>query len=280
MSAVETPPPEAPTGRRCPRCGSELTPEQEWCLHCGADVGTRIAARAGLARRRSRSSACCSRSRRDRARPRARRARRRRRAGRPPPPRRPTPDRPTPTAAPAHRGTPRRSRPRSRRPPTDGHARHPAGDRRLARGQGRAGRSCSSPPRPAGGRRRRARTSSPARASPVGILNSDDYSSLEPGHWVVFSGQYDSQRAADAGADRPLRRRSPAATSATSCRQLPAAAPPRADDAPALARPPGAPGADRRVRERVALDVARGGRRDRPSTGISAAIEPASAPRS
>ena len=32
---------------------------------------------------------------------------------------------------------------------------------------------------------------------PVGILNSDEYSSLEPGRWVVFSGQYDSQRAAD-----------------------------------------------------------------------------------
>ena len=32
---------------------------------------------------------------------------------------------------------------------------------------------------------------------PVGILDSDDYSSLEPGRFVVFSGQYDSQRAAD-----------------------------------------------------------------------------------
>ena len=32
---------------------------------------------------------------------------------------------------------------------------------------------------------------------PVGILESDDYSSLEPGRFVVFSGQYDSQRAAD-----------------------------------------------------------------------------------
>ena len=30
----------------------------------------------------------------------------------------------------------------------------------------------------------------------VGILNSDDYSSLNPGYWVVFSGQYDTQSAA------------------------------------------------------------------------------------
>ena len=32
---------------------------------------------------------------------------------------------------------------------------------------------------------------------PVGILDSNGYSSLEPGHFVVFSGQYDSKRAAD-----------------------------------------------------------------------------------
>ena len=32
---------------------------------------------------------------------------------------------------------------------------------------------------------------------PVGLLSSDGYSSIEPGKWVVFSGQYDSKRAAD-----------------------------------------------------------------------------------
>jgi hypothetical protein len=34
---------------------------------------------------------------------------------------------------------------------------------------------------------------------PVGLLNSDLYSSLEPHKWVVFSGQYDSRRAANQG---------------------------------------------------------------------------------
>ena len=34
---------------------------------------------------------------------------------------------------------------------------------------------------------------------PVGILDSDDYGSLQPGRFVVFSGQYDSRRAADQG---------------------------------------------------------------------------------
>lgn len=46
MSSVETPPPTpsaAPAPRTCPRCGATLTPDQEWCLTCGADVGARIA---------------------------------------------------------------------------------------------------------------------------------------------------------------------------------------------------------------------------------------------
>jgi SPOR domain len=47
VSAVETPPAEVPAERRCPRCGADLTPEQEWCLSCGADVGTRVAAPRG-----------------------------------------------------------------------------------------------------------------------------------------------------------------------------------------------------------------------------------------
>ena len=47
---TETPPPvvvEAPPQRQCPRCGAAMTEEQEWCLRCGAAVGTRIAAAQG-----------------------------------------------------------------------------------------------------------------------------------------------------------------------------------------------------------------------------------------
>jgi hypothetical protein len=43
VSAVETPPPPTPVERRCPRCGARLSAEQEWCLDCGAAVSTRIA---------------------------------------------------------------------------------------------------------------------------------------------------------------------------------------------------------------------------------------------
>jgi hypothetical protein len=42
VTDVATPPPE--TGQRaCPRCGSPLAADQEWCLNCGNAVGTRIA---------------------------------------------------------------------------------------------------------------------------------------------------------------------------------------------------------------------------------------------
>ena len=40
-----------------------------------------------------------------------------------------------------------------------------------------------------------------AQGKSVGILDSDDYSSLRGGYWVVFSGQYDDQKAAQSAAD-------------------------------------------------------------------------------
>jgi len=43
VSATETPTPPTRVERRCPRCGAQLSAEQEWCLDCGAAVGTRIA---------------------------------------------------------------------------------------------------------------------------------------------------------------------------------------------------------------------------------------------
>ena len=50
MSSVETPPrvggPDS-IERRCPRCDARLSAEQEWCLNCGAAVGTRIAGPRG-----------------------------------------------------------------------------------------------------------------------------------------------------------------------------------------------------------------------------------------
>jgi hypothetical protein len=34
--------PSAPPERRCPRCGSTLAPDQEWCLACGAAADTEV----------------------------------------------------------------------------------------------------------------------------------------------------------------------------------------------------------------------------------------------
>ncbi len=50
MSTMETPPPDTPTTptppgppeRYCPRCGSALAQEQEWCLACGAAADTEV----------------------------------------------------------------------------------------------------------------------------------------------------------------------------------------------------------------------------------------------
>jgi septal ring-binding cell division protein DamX len=50
VSTMETPPsdpnaaqqPPGPPERRCPRCGSTLSPDQEWCLSCGAAAGTEV----------------------------------------------------------------------------------------------------------------------------------------------------------------------------------------------------------------------------------------------
>jgi SPOR domain len=49
VSDVQAPPPEQqqPTGRQCPRCGAPMTDDQEWCLACGAAVGTRVVSAPG-----------------------------------------------------------------------------------------------------------------------------------------------------------------------------------------------------------------------------------------
>jgi septal ring-binding cell division protein DamX len=51
MSTMETPGteqvPAGPPERRCPRCGSVLSFDQEWCLHCGAAAGTEVVEASG-----------------------------------------------------------------------------------------------------------------------------------------------------------------------------------------------------------------------------------------
>lgn len=46
-STPEAPVAEQPAGQRCPRCGAAMTDRQEWCLNCGAAVGTQVVAAPG-----------------------------------------------------------------------------------------------------------------------------------------------------------------------------------------------------------------------------------------
>ena len=195
MSAVETPPPPAspqPAQRRCPRCGSALTGEQEWCLECGSSVGATIAAPpswrgpvalvvvlltvaalalvlalvelAGNAEQVTPGTAAQT---------------------------------PAPTAAPgvAPTATP------------DSITIPPATDNGSTGGTPEiadwpAGKDAWTVVLESAASREAATTRATELAGqgvPVGILNSDDYASLEPGRFVVFSGQYDSRRAADQG---------------------------------------------------------------------------------
>ena len=41
-----------------------------------------------------------------------------------------------------------------------------------------------------------------AGGSEIGVLKSDDFSSLRKGYWVVFSGQYDERSAAESAAEK------------------------------------------------------------------------------
>jgi SPOR domain len=181
MTAVETPPPPAQEIRRCPRCGGELTTEQEWCLNCGADVSSTIAA--------------------------------------PPSWRGPAvlvsvlltiaavalilalvelaedPEQvatqPAATPSPAATVTPE---PTTIPPATD----DGTGTPEVA--DWPAGKDAWTVVLESSATRSAAETRADELAQQgvaVGILESDDYSSLEPGRFVVFSGQYDSRRAAD-----------------------------------------------------------------------------------
>jgi septal ring-binding cell division protein DamX len=195
VSAVETPPaPETtPEQRTCPRCGAALTPEQEWCLECGADVGATVAGPpswrgpvalvavllavaavalilalvelAGDPEQVSEQPAAA----------------------------------PTATAPPVTAPTPA---PTTTPPPAESTTVPPSGD---------TGGTSDIAEWPAGTEgwtvvleSSATETAAETRARelaeqgvPVGLLNSDDYGSLEPGRFVVFSGQYDSRRAAD-----------------------------------------------------------------------------------
>jgi hypothetical protein len=188
VTAVETPPPApAPELRRCPRCGAELTAQQEWCLNCGADVTSTIAAPpswrgpvalvAALLTIAALALVLALIELADDAeqvaqQPAATAA-------------------PTPSVVPTPTVTPEATIP----PATDD-----GSDTTPEIADWPAGKDAWTVVLEASATRAAAEARANELAQqgiPVGILDSDEYGSLEPGRFVVFSGQYDSQRAAE-----------------------------------------------------------------------------------
>jgi hypothetical protein len=184
VTAVETPPPPAQETRRCPRCGGELTTQQEWCLNCGADVSSTIVAPPNwrgpavlVGVLLTIAAVALILALVELAEDPEQVAQQ--------PAATPTPVAAAPTVTPESTTIP---------PATD----DGTGTPEIA--DWPAGKDAWTVVLESSATRSAAETRASELAQqgvPVGILESDDYSSLEPGRFVVFSGQYDSQRAAD-----------------------------------------------------------------------------------
>lgn len=214
MTETATPPPaDAAVAEACPRCGAALRPDQDWCLTCGAAVTTHVAgapgwrtpvaivgvvlllAAAGLvvaflelsddADRVARAPVATPT-------PAASAAPDATPSPTPSPSPSPDPDA-SPTPSPGPTSTP--NRPGSPSPTTS-----PGG----AVGTWPAGEEAWTVVLRSAGSRAEAddfaREQQSAGRS-VGILDSDDYSSLRGGYFVVFSGQYDGREEAQKAAD-------------------------------------------------------------------------------
>jgi hypothetical protein len=190
VSATETPPPaaphEEPVQRRCPRCAAPLTPQQEWCLNCGADVTSTIANPpswrgpvALVAVLLAIAAAALILALVELA-------------GDP----EQVAQQPAPTPSVAPTPAPAVTPESTTIPP----ATSDSGTPEIA--DWPAGKDAWTVVLEASETREAAEARATELAQqgiPVGILDSDDYGSLEPGRFVVFSGQYDSQRAAEQG---------------------------------------------------------------------------------
>jgi hypothetical protein len=210
MTEVAEHPPA--TERACPRCGAQLAPDQEWCLNCGTDVGSRIAptprwrvpiflvgalltliavalvlalvelsgdpqpvAKAPTATATATPAGAPADD-----------------GGVAPPVAGATPT-PVPTAVPSITPAPSTTPDAGATPPpastTGALASWPSGK------TGWTAVLASTKSRSEAERKARA-----AGSPEAGVLHSDDFSSLRKGYWVVFSGQYDAQKAAEGAA--------------------------------------------------------------------------------
>ena len=211
MTELASPPPA--TERACPRCGASLAADQEWCLNCGTDVASRVAptprwrvpivlvgtllalvAAALILALVELSGDPQPVAQAPGGAPTATPA-----AGAP------ADDggtaapvagaTPTPTATPTPSVTPTASPGAETTAPgatgtSGGLATWPSGK------TGWTVVLASTPSRAEAERKARA-----AGTAEAGVLHSDDFASLRKGYWVVFSGQYDARKAAEAAAE-------------------------------------------------------------------------------
>jgi SPOR domain len=216
VSTVETPPPpeETVVEPRCPRCGAPMTETQEWCLNCGAAVGTRVVAArgwrvpiaiaAGLLAIAAIAVAIAIVQLADDTDQVAQE---------------PAPESaaqvvptPTPTPTPPAAATPESTLTPDPTLPEASGQETPTPTPESSPGASASGGDIAEWPRNKTGwtvvlasdtseseARDKAEDFAADGISGVGVLDSDDFSSLRGGFWVVFAGQYDSQsEAADA----------------------------------------------------------------------------------
>jgi hypothetical protein len=209
VSSVETPPEEqAPAPQqRCPRCGAAMTDPQEWCLHCGAAVGTRIVAAPGwrtpiaiagaiLAIAAIAVAVAIVQLADD-----TDRVAQNTPAATPTPP----PATPQPTVTPEATLTPDPTLPEASGRETPEPTRTPApstggGDAKWPSGKSGWTVVLASDTSESDARDK-AKDFAADGISGVGVLDSDDFSSLKGGYWVVFAGRYDSQSEASDALD-------------------------------------------------------------------------------
>jgi SPOR domain len=214
VSSVETPPAEQQqpaTEPRCPRCGAAMTDRQEWCLNCGAAVGTRVVAAPGWRVPIVVAAALLAIAAVAIAIAIVQLADDTDRVAQNPPPATATPAPPagtTPTPQPTADATltPDPTLPEASGRETPEPTSTP----------GTGGRGAGIDEWPAGESgwtvvlasdtsesqaRDKARSFAADGIAGVGVLDSDDFSSLRGGFWVVFAGRYDSQSAASDALD-------------------------------------------------------------------------------
>jgi sporulation related protein len=218
VSAVHTPPPpeETVAEPRCPRCGAPMTETQEWCLNCGAAVGTRVVAARGWRVPIAIAAALLAIAAIAVAIAIVQLADDTDQVAQEPPAEAATQVVPTPTPSPT---PPAAATPESTLTPdptlpeaSGQETPTPSPDSDESSGSGSTSSGDAEWPANKTGwtvvlasdtseseAREKAEDFAADGISGVGVLDSDDFSSLRGGFWVVFAGQYDSQsEAADA----------------------------------------------------------------------------------